>query len=44
LPSRLIFGLLGIYVAAIVVAAPFAQVWLQNLVWNHVRLGPHASQ
>ena len=41
LPSQLIFGLLGIYVAAIVVAAPFAQVWLQNLVWNHVRLGPH---
>jgi uncharacterized membrane protein YjgN (DUF898 family) len=33
--------MLGCYLAAILVAAPFAQVWLQNLFWNNVRLGPH---
>jgi uncharacterized membrane protein YjgN (DUF898 family) len=41
LPPRLILGMLGCYLAAILVAAPFAQVWLQNLFWNNVRLGPH---
>jgi uncharacterized membrane protein YjgN (DUF898 family) len=41
LPPRLVFGLVGVYLLALALTAPFAQVRLQNLVWNNVALGPH---
>jgi len=40
-PASMIVGIFAAYAAAILVAAPLAQVRLQNLLWNGVTLGPH---
>jgi uncharacterized membrane protein YjgN (DUF898 family) len=40
-PPALIFGIVGSYVAAILIAAPLAQVRMQNLLWNGLSVGPH---
>jgi uncharacterized membrane protein YjgN (DUF898 family) len=36
-----IFAAFGGYVLALVIAGPYLQVHLQNLLWNGVSLGPH---